>query len=213
MDSKEDLDKLAKLLVDQRAARPRSKVENPDKLAKWFAKQWAKGESLRDLDEARALSSGTSAKRARLDTRQRDIDRRRALEYPHAWSCGCDRTSLAQTACPWLQGAIERQISECTEADEEPKNPRIAALEVREWHSLEGWAQLVGGDLDSKVCDIRIKHPSTFSRILTETEEEVKHGFGYYLEAWGDVGMQNSVIVARLREVFERKIEIAYQRS
>lgn len=213
MDSKEDLAKLAKLLVDQRAARPRSKVENPAKLAKWFTEQWAKGESLRDLDEARAIASGTSASRARLDTRQRDADRRRALEYPHAYKCQCDRTSLAQAACPRLPGAIERQISECTAADRTPKDPKVAALEVREWHSLDGWAQLVGGELDSKVCDLRIKHPATFQRILTETEEEVKHGFSYYLESWGEVGMQNSVIVARLREVFERKIEIAYQRT
>lgn len=213
MDSKEDLAKLAKLLVDQRSARPRSKVENPAKLAEWFARQWSRGANLDDLDEARALASGTSVKRSKFDSRQRDTDRRRALEYPHAYKCQCDRTSLAQTACIKLSGAIERQISECTEADEEPKNPRIAALEVREWHSLEGWAQLVGGDLDSKVCDIRIKHPATFQRILTETEEEVKHGFSYYLESWGEVGMQNSVIVARLREVFERKIEIAYQRT
>lgn len=209
-----DLEGLAKLFVDQRSQNPRSKITDKAKLASWFARQWSRGANLDDLDEARALASGTSSvKRAKFDSRQRDADRRRALEYPHAYKCQCDRTSLAQAACPRLPGAIERQISECTEADEEPKNPRIAALEAREWNSLDGWAQLVGGEIDSKVCDIRIKHPATFQRILTETEEEVKHGFSYYLESWGEVGMQNSVIVARLREVFERKIEIAYQRT
>lgn len=208
-----DLEGLAKLFVDQRSQNPRSKITDKAKLASWFARQWSRGANLDDLDEARALASGTSVKRAKFDSRQRDTDRRRALEYPHAYKCQCDRTSLAQAACPRLPGAIERQISECTAADRTPKDPKVAALEVREWHSLEGWAQLVGGELDSKVYDLRIKHPATFQRIITETEEEVKHGFSYYLEAWGEVGMQNSVIVARLREVFERKIEIAYQRS
>lgn len=206
-----DLEELARVFVDHRAKNPRSKITDKPKLAAWFVRQWSKGDKLEDLDEARAIASGTSASRARLDTRQRDTDRRRALASIHAWNCACQRDQ--QDTCPELQGAIERQVSECGEADGTPKDPKIASLEVRHWHSLEGWAKLVGGELEARVYDLRIKHPATFHSILESTEAEVKHGFSYYLEAWGEVGMQNSVIVARLREVFERKIEIAYQRS
>lgn len=200
----DDFKELARALVEARARKPRAKIDDKPKLAAWFVRQWQSGQRLEELDEARALKHGVSVKQHRQSSLQRDADRRRALETHHAWRCGCDITT--SLACDGFQAAVERHESEtgCT--------TRIAQLEVREWPNPKEWAAALGGPLQARVYELTVKKPGVVQAALDEAQAEVAHGMSYYFEKFGDHGWQNFAVVARYREIFERKIEIAYSR-
>jgi hypothetical protein len=184
-------------LPDLAAQRARRRARsNPDALARKIESAWradpASGAA--EIAEERAIRDGVGTERKRRADRLERERIRRNLANPHGrvrdgsrWRpCNCDRRSGGP--CPVLESA--------------PLAPagspgRAESLAARDWLDPQSWAEASG---------LRRVAREESERAEAWAYERVVTGMAFVFRIFGDLALQNSVVQARLRELYAQAL-------
>lgn len=184
-------------LPELAAQRARRKARsNPEALARKIESVWRADPAAAgpELAEERAIRDGVSADQHRAADR---LERERIianLRNPHGrtrdghhWRpCSCDRRN--RSSCPVLEAIPLARAG--TEA-------RAAAFAARDWLEPPAWAEAAG---------LRRVAREESDAAEAWAHERILSGMAYAFEIHGDALWQNSVVQARLRELYAHRL-------